>query len=278
MDATGKAKPGTGWEHRNAILRHRVERDFTVLPNTVIRDKRLGFKAFGLLVFMLHLPADFKVSVAWLSQQRRTGRHAVRAAIGELEGLGYMGVELARDDGGKFVGWVWWVTDRPQLAEQPSEPVSGFPLSGNPTSENRTLLNTKEQQEPKITTTTASDAPLMLPSGLLDQEQVVVGKLIEGLERTLAQSLLDELAGLMAANKIKTSRIGLLRALVTRARSGTYAPALAPVVAAQRLLESERASRRAVERCRIRNHDPERAKAKLAEIIEQLGGGASPQS
>ena len=118
----------------------------------------------------------------------------------------------------------------------------------------------------------------MLPSGLLDQEQVVVGKLIEGLERTLAQSLLDELAGLMAANKIKTSRIGLLRALVTRARSGTYTPALAPVVAAQRVLENEKACRRAAEQRRIRNHDPELAKAKLAEIIEQLGGGVSPQS
>lgn len=278
MDAPRKTKTGAGWENRNAILRHRVDRDFTVLPNTVIRDKRLGFKAFGLLVFLLHLPADFKVSVAWLSQQRRTGRHAVRAAIGELEGFGYMGVELARDDRGKFVGWIWWVTDRPHVAEPEGDPVSGFPTSGNPTSENQMLLSTKEQQGLKITTTTAQDAPLVLPPGLLDQERVVVGKLIQGLEQVLAQSLLDELAGLIAANKIKTSRIGLFRALVSRARSGAYNPALAPVVAAQRSLEREKACRRATEHRRLLNHDPELAKAKLAEIIKQLRGAACSES
>lgn len=278
MRALSKTKTGAGWEHRNAILRHRVDRDFTVLPNAVIRDKRLGFKAFGLLVFLLHLPPDFKVSVAWLSQQRRTGRHAVRAAIGELEGFGYMGVELVRDGKGKFVGWIWWVTDRPDIAESENDPVSGFPTSGNPTSENQTLLSTKEQQEPKITTTTAPDVPLVLPPGLLDEERVVVEKLVQGLDQVLAQSLLDELAGLIAANKIRTSRIGLFRALVTRARSGAYTPALAPVVAAQRSFEREKTCRRATEHRRLLNHDPELTKAKLAEIIKQLRGAASPAS
>lgn len=267
MGASRQARNGGSWERGQAILRHRVERDFTVLQNAVIRDRRLSYKALGLLVKLLQLPSDFRISIAWLAQQGRTRRHAVRTAIEELEAVGYMGKELTRDESGKFAGCIWWVTDSPGAPDSDGRPVSGFPISEEPTPENRTLLSTNKHQELSGTTTTA---PLVWPRGLPEAERVVVESLVEGLEQGAAQAVLDELAGLMAANRIKSSRIALLRALVARARAGTFVPAHGPAVATKRAQEAEEGRKRRDAEVRRAVCTPELAKAKLAEIAAAL--------
>ena len=275
MGASRKPRNDGSWERGQAILRHRVERDFTVLQNAVIRDKRLSYKALGLLVKLLQLPSDFRISIAWLAQQGRTRRHAVRTAIEELETVGYMGKELTRDDSGKFAGCIWWVTDSPAAQDRDGRPVSGFPISGKPTPENHTLLSTNKQQELSGTTTTAPPASLAWPPGLPEAERVVVGGLIERLEQSAAQAVLDELAGLMAANRIKSSRIALLRALVVRVEAGAFVPAHGPAVAARRAQEAEEGRKRNEAKARRPQRSPELAKAKLAEIAAALQGPGS---
>lgn len=267
MGASRQARNGGSWERGQAILRHRVERDFTIIPNAVIRDQRLGFKEFGVLAFLLHLPPDFRVTIEWISRQKCTGKYAIRAAIQQLQALGYMGIDAHRDDRGRFLHWVWWVTDRPEPAKCEAHPVSGFPQVGNPQVENRTLLSTNKHQELSGTTTTA---PLAWPRGLPEAEQVVVESLIEGLGQNAAQAVLDELAGLMAANRVKSSRIALLRALVARARAGTFVPAHGPAVAAKRAQETEEGRKRRDAGMRRAACSPELAKAKLAEIAAAL--------
>jgi len=270
VTASEQSRNGAGWDRGRAILRHRVERDFTVLSNAVIRDKRLGFKAFGVLVYLLHLPPDFHVSVDWLSRQRSTGRYAIRAAIEELRVLGYMGVEVVRDSTGRFAGWIWWVTDSPSMEKRDGQPVSGFPISGNPKSGNRNLISTNKQQEPSLTTTTAPASAIELPRGLPEEERVVVGRLLKDLEPGLAQQVLDELAGLMAANRVRTSRIALLRELVARARSGAFTPAHAPSVARRRAQEAEQVLQRAAKTQEAKQGASDVAKARFAEIAAVL--------
>ena len=272
MADTNCSPDGHHWERGKAILRHRVDRDFTVIPNTVMRESRLSFKAVGLLAYLLHLPPDFQVSVAWLSRQKRTGKHAIRAGINELRALGFMGVELNRSRAGKFAGWIWWVTDLPESQERDEQPKSDFPTSEKPTSENRTLLSTNKKQILKTTTTApVREANLAWPSGLPDAEKVVVVGLVEGLEPVTSQALLDELAGLMMAGKVKASRIALLRELVARARQGAFTPAHGPAVAARRLQEAQKAmalaEAAAKPKCVV---DPALAKIRFAEIARQL--------
>lgn len=270
MGASRQARNGGSWERGQAILRHRIERDFTIIPNAVIRDQRLGFKEFGVLAFLLHLPPEFRVTIEWISQQKCTGKYAIRAAIQQLHALGYMGIDAHRDDRGRFLHWVWWVTDRPAAPKCDAHPVSGFPQVGNPQVENRTLLSTNKHQELSGTTTTAPPAPLAWPRGLPEAERVVVEGLIEGLEQSAAQAVLDELVGLMAANRIKSSRIALLRALVVRVEAGAFVPAHGPAVAARRAQEAEEGRKRNEAKARRPQRSPALAKAKLAEIAAAL--------
>ena len=74
----------------------------------------------------------------------------------------------------------------------------------------------------------------------------------------------------MAANRVKSSRIALLRALVARARAGTFVPAHGPAVAAKRAQETEEGRKRRDAGVRRAACSPELAKAKLAEIAAAL--------
>lgn len=86
--------------------------------------------------------------------------------------------------------------------------------------------------EPPLTNT-VSDS-LMFPHQLSTEERVVVVDLIEGMNPELGQALLDELAGQLAAGKIKTTASNFMRALVDRARTGRFTPAYGPGVASKR--------------------------------------------
>lgn len=69
---------------------HRKERNFTQIDNEVIRDKRLSYKARGVLMFALSHSDGFEATETWLiDSSDRDGREAVRSALKELEAKGY---------------------------------------------------------------------------------------------------------------------------------------------------------------------------------------------
>ncbi|MGX7829824.1 hypothetical protein ACTG9Q_32570 [Actinokineospora sp. 24-640] len=67
------------------------------IPHRVLRDKRLTFRARGLLCYLLSLPDDWQTSVQRLRDLTPTkepgrpyeGREALESAVHELEGCGY---------------------------------------------------------------------------------------------------------------------------------------------------------------------------------------------
>jgi hypothetical protein len=71
------------------ILRHRHPNRFTVLPNDAIRNRRLSFRAVGVLAHLLSLPDGAKVDSITLATSHREGRDAVRGALSELGTHGY---------------------------------------------------------------------------------------------------------------------------------------------------------------------------------------------
>jgi hypothetical protein len=88
---------------------------------------------------------------------------------------------------------------------------------------------------------------LAYPAGLSDAERPLARALLAGLPVDLAQQVLDELAGRMAAATIRLAPLTYLRALVERAKAGGFTPELAVRVCAarERRRQIETAMRRA---------------------------------
>lgn len=134
------------------IIRRRVRSNFTTLPNELIRDPQISWKALGILVFVLSLPDNFRLRLSHLSKQKTSGRDATRTGIKELQVAGYLCIQRERGERGKFSHTTWLVSDQPDFSYPTSDsPRSDFPTAVNPTSdkpysENPTLINTKSKK------------------------------------------------------------------------------------------------------------------------------------
>lgn len=158
-----------------AVFRVERTRDYTVMSNCHLRDKRLSLKAKGLLSQMLSLPEDWDYTLSGLSSINRESKDAIRSAVNELEQAGYIRRHQTTDARGKFSGNEYIIYERPAeterepakeeagdqkqpLLENPlsENPTTENPMAGNPLPENPTQLNTKELRKDELNTDRAT--------------------------------------------------------------------------------------------------------------------------
>lgn len=88
------------------------ERDFVMLQNSLFTDKRISFKAKGILAYLLSKPNNWETRVSDVVNQSTEGMLAVRSGITELILAGYMELNSVIVDG-KFVGRFYLVREEP---------------------------------------------------------------------------------------------------------------------------------------------------------------------
>ena len=135
-------------------VRRRGKEGYTILPNAILRDKRLSLKTKGLFLIILSLPKEWDYSVAGLAIVAGCGRNAVQSALKEMEEAGYLTRSQAQGEGGKFTGVVYTIRDQSLIeeeeeeeadagadGEEKKEPLSDQPLSENPTADDPAMEN-----------------------------------------------------------------------------------------------------------------------------------------
>lgn len=118
---------------------HSFDHNFTQIPNEWLRDKRLSFKARGLLSLLLSHSQGWSLSIQSLVTDSKEGKDAIRSAIHELETFGYL-ERTQVNEKGRFGESVWETKDPAGL------PIAGLPVAGFPTSANPPLKNTKDKK------------------------------------------------------------------------------------------------------------------------------------
>lgn len=126
-----------------AIIRKKQKERFSIVDNKVIEDKRLSFKARGLLIYMLSKPDDWKFYTEELAKRsNKDGISTIKTALNEIEDAGYLTRKQGHKKNGQFTSQDWILTDTSTNSPQVEKPLADKAPAGKPLADNRTLPNT----------------------------------------------------------------------------------------------------------------------------------------
>ena len=124
------------------IFRVQKNDNYTVMSNYHFKDKRLSWKAKGMLSTFLSLPDNWDYKIHGLAEMSADGEKSVRTGLEELEENGYLKRNPIRDKG-KIVDWEYIIFESPETLENTQLlPDAYFPQVEKPQVENQTQLNT----------------------------------------------------------------------------------------------------------------------------------------
>lgn len=106
-----------------SVIRVQKNKNYTVMSNVHLRDKRLSLKAKGLLSMILALPDDWTYSINGLVSICKENGTAVKTALSELKECGYLRVTKLNPNetkSGRFE-YVYDVFEEPQEKESQAE-------------------------------------------------------------------------------------------------------------------------------------------------------------
>ena len=210
---------------------------FTTIPNHILNDKRISFKALGIYAQILQYQnnPEHKIYIKSLVKMKKDGKDSVSAGIKELLELGYLSKEDIRNEKGQIQGVRYTVYMKPCVSIDETE--SGKSVIGK--SETGKLAtykqnkdknkinkndNKKQQQQKEVvavttttTTTTTSSSQTITPStqNIISEEMIKVykncfdKKPTKTVQRQIARFLIKfesdavEMALTMASNKGK---------------------------------------------------------------------------
>ena len=121
-----------------SVFRIEKTKNYTVISNYHLRDKRLSLKAKGLLSYMLSLPEDWNYSLKGLCQVNKENETAIRSALKELEDNNYLERKKVRNNKGLFE-YDYLIYEHPK-----KEPHIEYPYMENPCQENQIQINTND--------------------------------------------------------------------------------------------------------------------------------------
>ena len=87
--------------------------NYTNVSNTLIRDKRLSWKARGIFIYLWSQADEWQFYVSEIATHATEGERALRSGIKELENFGYLKRVHSHSENGSFDGMDWVLTDHP---------------------------------------------------------------------------------------------------------------------------------------------------------------------
>jgi len=100
-----------------SIFKNCEPKDFAMIPNKLLDDVFLSWKAKGVLCYLLRLPSDWKVHTEEIEKHSKDGIDSLNSAIKELIVAGYIKRNKIRSDKGLFKGYEYSVYNTPTVTD-----------------------------------------------------------------------------------------------------------------------------------------------------------------
>lgn len=110
----------------SSVIRVIKNRNYTTLSNYHFKDRRLSWKAKGLLSTMLSLPDDWNYTIEGLSKLSGDGIRATNSGLLELERYGYLARKQLRNENGSFGPTEYTIYEEPQQPERSEKSISAM--------------------------------------------------------------------------------------------------------------------------------------------------------
>ena len=94
------------------ISNHRHLRDFTIIPNDILRNTELSFSVKGLLCYLLSLPNDWEIKVDYIVETFDETERSILRGLKDLIETGYC-KRVPKRINGKLAGQMYMITDIP---------------------------------------------------------------------------------------------------------------------------------------------------------------------
>ena len=157
-----------------AVFRVEKTKDFTIMCNHHLRNRKLSLKAKGLLSLMLSLPEDWDYTTKGLAHICKDGIDAISTALKELEQQGYLTRECVRLPNGRLGDIEYTIHEQPATLDIPPNspkrenprqvnPGQAFPEQVKPEQENHAQLNTNRPKTEKENTDISSTHQSIYP-------------------------------------------------------------------------------------------------------------------
>ena len=136
-----------------SVFRINKTKNYTVMSNHHLREKKMSLKAKGLLSMMLSLPDDWNYSIAGLVSICKENETAIKSTLKELSDFGYVRIDKlppSKTESGRFE-YIYNIYEEPQKQQVEKQGVENLPLE-NLEVENQVQLNTNKQNTKKLNT------------------------------------------------------------------------------------------------------------------------------
>ncbi len=126
-------------------------RDYTIIPNIHLKERKMSLKSKGLLTLMLSLPDDWNYSLKGLVSLCSESESAVKSSLQELKEFGYLRIQkLAPKKGNGKFEYIYEIFESPLKKEERqrvNKKVENLQLENQP-DENVPVENLKVENQP----------------------------------------------------------------------------------------------------------------------------------
>ena len=126
-------------------------RDYTIIPNIHLKERKMSLKSKGLLTLMLSLPDDWNYSLKGLVSLCSESESAVKSSLQELKEFGYLRIQkLAPKKGNGKFEYIYEIFESPLKKEERqrvNKKAENLQLENQP-DENVTIENLKVENQP----------------------------------------------------------------------------------------------------------------------------------